>query len=377
MDIFLFGTLLYDPLRAIVLGRHVAGYKALCKGWSMERVKDAMLPVFQQNPGAITQGLLLVALTDEERKRFLYYVESFGSVPKDITVKVDGCAQAAQAFAPQTDPENSGQPWHLEDWERDAAAYSCEAAAEIMRAYTRGVPLAVLDKRLPMIWARAASRSRQPARPVTVAQTFQSKSIEIEQETIAYEAFFRVEEYRLTHPLFSGNRSEPVSRAIFHVCDAVTVLPYDPKRDVVLVVEQVRIGAFAKGDPLPWLLEPVAGMIDLGEDEITCGIREAQEEAGLNLEAQNFHRVARYYPSPGGVAQILISYVACTDLPAYRAGLGGEAHEGEDIRAHILPFADLMAMVESGEACNAPLILSAQWIALNKAHLVEFTQSSE
>ncbi len=48
--------------------------------------------------------------------------------------------------------------------------------------------------------------------------------------------------------------------------DAVTVLPYDPVRDRVLLIEQYRFGVHMRGDPRPWVLEPVAGRIDAGRD---------------------------------------------------------------------------------------------------------------
>ena len=137
-------------------------------------------------------------------------------------------------------------------------------------------------------------------------------------------------------------------------------------RDRVLLVEQIRIGALAKGDPQPWMLEPVAGLIDAGETAETAAIRETAEEAGLNVDPQRFHFVGRYYPSPGGLAQILHSYVAVCDLPDDSDGLHGLDGEDEDIRVHVVPLDDLLAMVASGEAVNAPLIISAQWLALNR-----------
>ena len=40
---------------------------------------------------------------------------------------------------------------------------------------------------------------------------------------------------------------------------------HDPVRDRVLVVEQFRMGPYARGDRHPWQLEPIAGRIDGGE----------------------------------------------------------------------------------------------------------------
>ena len=50
--------------------------------------------------------------------------------------------------------------------------------------------------------------------------------------------------------------------AVFMQGSAVSVLPYDPIRDTVLLVEQFRPPVFLINDPEPWLWEAVAGMID-------------------------------------------------------------------------------------------------------------------
>jgi nudix-type nucleoside diphosphatase (YffH/AdpP family) len=112
---------------------------------------------------------------------------------------------------------------------------------------------------------------------------------------------------------FDGDAQRDVRRAVFRVTDAATVLPYDPVRDRILLLEQLRFGPLAQGDPAPWLLEPVAGLIDAGETPEETARREAAEEAGLVIG--DLHFVARYYPSPGGVSQVLYSYIGLADLP--------------------------------------------------------------
>jgi ADP-ribose pyrophosphatase len=79
--------------------------------------------------------------------------------------------------------------------------------------------------------------------------------------------------------------------------------------------------------------------------------------------------VAQYYPSPGICAEFLYSYVAVTDLPDGAAGVFGVEGEAEDIRGHLIRFDALMALVASGEAGNAPLILTAYWLAQNRDRL--------
>jgi hypothetical protein len=49
--------------------------------------------------------------------------------------------------------------------------------------------------------------------------------------------------------------------------------------------------------------------------------------------------------------------------------LGGLDSEAEDIRLHVLDFKAAMALIDSGEADNGPLLLSLMWLAQNRPRL--------
>lgn len=76
--------------------------------------------------------------------------------------------------------------------------------------------------------------------------------------------------------------SGEVRREIFERGHAAVLLPFDPVRDEVVLVEQIRIAAFDTSES-PWLLEMVAGMIEEGESVEDVVRREAVEEAGLTV----------------------------------------------------------------------------------------------
>jgi len=111
----------------------------------------------------------------------------------------------------------------------------------------------------------------------------------------------------------------------------------------------------------------VAGINDPGESYEETARREAVEEAGVTLS--DLHYVGRYYPTPGVLAQVLISYIGIADLPDDVTGLGGLAAEGEDIQSYILPFEVFAEMLNADELRVAPLVLSAQWLMANRARL--------
>lgn len=95
-------------------------------------------------------------------------------------------------------------------------------------------------------------------------------------------AVFSLDLYRFRHRLFNGGMSDEVTREIFERGHAAVLLPFDPVRDEVVLVEQIRIAAYDTSAS-PWLLEMVAGMIEEGESPEDVARREAVEEAGLNV----------------------------------------------------------------------------------------------
>jgi ADP-ribose pyrophosphatase len=368
-DLFVFGPLCYLPLLECVVGGAVTVTPAVAPGFVTMLATTGTAAVLMAQPGGQASGVLLHAPSPQQHARLAYFVGATEGDLVSVSVQADG--MASDALALMTAGAASDRPWDLDIWVRTQGALTLEAAPEILRAYDSGIPRAVLTARMDILRARAHSAvlTRAGRRPVTLGGRLRDVDIEVQDVSYPYEDFFRVEAYTLTHATHSGGRMGPIRRAVFNVCDAVTVLPYDPLRDCVLLVEQIRIGALARGDTQPWMLEPVAGMIDAGETPEQSARRETREEAHLDVSPDALHHVATYYPSPGGVAQRLMSYVAVVDLPGGTAGLGGEAAEHEDIRTHIVPFAHLMEMVASGEAANAPLIISAQWLALHRERL--------
>ncbi|PWJ20524.1 nudix-type nucleoside diphosphatase, YffH/AdpP family [Jannaschia seohaensis] len=331
----------------------------------MERAAAGDWPVLV--PGGRAEGLLTELLSDAARARLDWYEVAFGYVPEAVEVESDGAIPAL--VYREVGGGGSGEPWDLAAWIKRHGARTRLAAEEVMRAHGRVSPEA-LQARRPMIHARAHGMLMAQAdrRPVTVGGPPPGR-IEVARVDYPYEGFLRVEEWVLDHPHFDGSRSGQIHRTLTHVTNAATVLPYDPVRDRVLMVEQIRLGALAKGEAAPWMLEPIAGLIDAGETAASTALREAREEAGLELGPEALHPVATYYPSPGGLAQIVYSFVALADLPEGTGGLHGLDHEAEDIRSHLVDLDHALSMIATGEAANAPLILSLQWIALNRERL--------
>ena len=221
-------------------------------------------------------------------------------------------------------------------------------------------------RRLPALRVEADSRARAAGSVGRGVRTG-SGEVEVGRRVPSHSGFFALDLWHLRHRRFDGAMSPPLVRELFVAGDAVTVLPYDPVRDRVLLVEQVRMGPLGRGDPLPWQLEAIAGRIDPGETPEEAARREAVEEAGLVLGA--LEKVAEYYPTPGAVTEYLYSYVALCDLPDGVAGVFGAAEEAEDIKGHLLSFDRLVEVMAAGEIGNAPLLLTVLWLQRERTRL--------
>ncbi|MGH8483208.1 MAG: NUDIX domain-containing protein, partial [Pseudomonas sp.] len=132
------------------------------------------------------------------------------------------------------------------------------------------------------------------------------KDVEIVERVNCFKGFYQLDRVRLRHELFAGGMGREISRELFVRHDAVCVLPYDPQRDEVVLIEQFRVGALGKVDN-PWLIELVAGLIDKDEQPEEVAHREAVEEAGLTFSA--LWPMTRYFPSPGGSDELVHLYL--------------------------------------------------------------------
>lgn len=187
-------------------------------------------------------------------------------------------------------------------------------------------------------------------------------TVDIVKRETCFKGFYKLDRLVLRHELFAGGMSREINRELFVRHDAVCVLPYDPQRDEVVLIEQFRVGAIGKTTN-PWLVELVAGLIDKDEQPEEVAHREAQEEAGLAFAA--LWPMTKYFPSPGGSNEFVHLYLGRCDSTG-AGGLHGLVEEAEDIRVKVWAFEDALQAVRDGRICNAASIIALQWLALNR-----------
>lgn len=194
-------------------------------------------------------------------------------------------------------------------------------------------------------------------------QKYHQEDVKIIENTPLRDGFLSVYKVTLQHRLFAGGWSPVFEREVMDRGHAVVVVPYDPSKDTLVVLEQFRIGAVG-AEQSPWLLEFVAGMYDsVNESAEQVAHRELAEEAGLTTT--QLHYALTYLSTPGGCTERITIFIALVDSDT-AAIHGGLASEHEDIRVHVLPFADVVQLLDDGKINNAATVIGLQWLQLHK-----------
>jgi ADP-ribose pyrophosphatase len=189
----------------------------------------------------------------------------------------------------------------------------------------------------------------------------------IEADETVWNGRFPVQLVRFRQRRFDGTMSGPRSWELLRRGKAAAVLPYDPVADLVVVIEQFRLPAFAAGLP-PVMVELAAGLID-GDDTPEATIRrEAVEEMGLELH--ELERIGDFLLTPGGCDELCTLFAGRVRLgaigPDGLLGIGGLASEQEDIRVRALPAAHVIEQALAGAYPNSVATLGLLWFAARR-----------
>lgn len=190
--------------------------------------------------------------------------------------------------------------------------------------------------------------------------------IHIIEEKNIYKNHLNIQKVRFTYTRHNHEQSQPLDWDIAHKQFAATVLPYDPKTDEIVLIEQVRLAAYLAGLP-PHTLEAPAGVIDVGVDPLDTAIKELQEETGLT--ASKLIPITKTLTCPGALTELVHIYCGLIDAGDIHEGIFGVEAENEEIRVIKFKREDAFKMIETGEITAAPAIIALQWLMLNYQNL--------
>ena len=365
---FFYGTLRHVPLLERVLGRSadtVSLSEAILPDHSVFAVQDQIFPMIRPEPGGIAEGIFVRDISAVELGRLAYYEGGFDYGLLDRAVRLsDGTTAQAQVFFPETGKWQADGPWSLTDWVDKWGDINALAAEEEMAYFGRIDPHTMTRSTRAIqtrAWAKLLARQRQTDDLRDI-----SKDVVVHRHQRAYVNYFGMEEIDLQHRRNDGTMGPVLNRGSLMQGAAIVVLPYDPVRDTVLIVEQFRPPVFLIDDPEPWMWEAIAGMVDPGEAPEQAVHREVMEEAGVTLSA--LEHVGGAYSSGGSSTGYVYLYVGLGDLTETTSA-GGLDSEGEDIRSQILPFGEFMDLVDRHVFKDLPMLTLAYWLDRHRDRL--------
>ena len=176
-----------------------------------------------------------------------------------------------------------------------------------------------------------------------------------------HSGFFKMNEITLKYRKYDGNWSNEVKRELFGGAQVSAVLPYDPLKKEIILIQQFRPGTISKNFD-NYLNEIVAGIIDPGENAETTAKRECIEETGCKIK--NLYPIQGYFPAPGSSESFYHLFVG--EIDSFKGErIMGLKTENEDILVKSYNILEVKEMLEKGKILNGLTLIALQWFFLN------------
>lgn len=183
------------------------------------------------------------------------------------------------------------------------------------------------------------------------------------RRTPLYTGFLKVTRYEVDTERHAGG-FQRLTREVMERGDAVAVLAYDPARDAVVLVNEMRPGALAAGD-YPYTDNLIAGALDAGESPLRAAVRETKEETGLDLEDPVIVHPGAFVSS-GGTSEKIVIVFGFVDAST-AGGIHGNPEEQEDILSVVLPAEEFIARTRRAEITDLKTLVAGYWLAEYRA----------
>ncbi len=200
-----------------------------------------------------------------------------------------------------------------------------------------------------------------------LTRSYQSLSADVKFvcKTPLHQGHFAMTAYQLQFRTFAGAWSPTIQRELVEGYEVACGLLFDPNTEQVVLIEQFRIGTLA-AEHGPWSMEIISGIIDAGETAEQALVREAREEAGVDIKNQR--KINAYWCSPGMSSERVHLFIAEVDATK-AGGIHGAIDEHEDIKVHVVDYERALTALAVGEIDNAPSIIALQWLQLHYAEI--------
>ena len=165
----------------------------------------------------------------------------------------------------------------------------------------------------------------------------------------------------LKYKKYNGKWSQDIRRELFGGAQVAAVLPYDPIKKEIVMIQQFRPGNVSKNFD-NYLFEIVAGIIDKEEKPEQTAKRECLEETGCKIK--KLEPIQGYFPAPGSSESFYHLFLG--EVEAFEGErIMGLKIENEDIRVRSFKIDQIKEKMQKGEILNGLTLIALQWFFLN------------
>ena len=180
-----------------------------------------------------------------------------------------------------------------------------------------------------------------------------------------HNGFFKMNEITLKYRKYDGSWSNKIKRELFGGAQVSAVLPYDPLKKEIILIQQFRPGTISKNFD-NYLNEIVAGIIDPGEKPETTAKRECMEETGCKVK--KLIPIQGYFPAPGSSESFYHLFLAEIETFVGQRILGLKT-ENEDILVKRYKISEIKKMLQNKQILNGLTLIALQWFFLNMSNI--------
>ena len=175
-----------------------------------------------------------------------------------------------------------------------------------------------------------------------------------------YSGFFNLNRYEFVHKKHNGKWTDKVEREIFSGAQVSSLLPYDPIRREIILIQQFRAGILSRYNK-DYLYEIVAGIIDEDENPEETASRECFEETGCKVE--KILPIQTYFPAPGSSESYYHLYLG--EIKSFEGErIRGLESENEDILVKSYKIDEVRTMLQEKKIMNGLTLIALQWFFL-------------
>jgi ADP-ribose pyrophosphatase len=175
-----------------------------------------------------------------------------------------------------------------------------------------------------------------------------------------YSGFFSLNKYEFIHQKHDGEWTDKIQREVFSGAHVSTLLPYDPIKKEIVLIQQFRAGVISRYDD-DYLYEIVAGIIEEGENAEETAKRECLEETGC--EVKKITPIQGYFPAPGSSEsyyELFLGEIISFD----GVRIKGLESENENILVKSFKINEVKEMLKNNQITNGLTLIALQWFFL-------------